>query len=210
MNEELEQYIIDHSVEELPLLKQLSREANVKLLHGRMVSGHIQGRLLSAVAHMIKPYRILEIGTYVGYSAICLAEGLPENGKLITIDKDDEIEDMASSYLERCDNAGKIDFIIGDALKIIPGLDETFNLVFIDGDKRQYNEYYDAVFDKVPSGGFILADNTLWNGKLLHDVASNDHMSKGLVAFNDRIVNDKRVETFMLPLRDGITFIRKL
>lgn len=210
MSEELEQYVIDHSVEELPLLKQLSREANVKLLHGRMVSGHIQGRLLSAVAHMIKPDRILEIGTYVGYSAICLAEGLPENGKLITIDKDDEIEDMARSYLERCDNAGKIDFIIGDALKIIPGLDDTFNLVFIDGDKRQYNEYYDAVFDKVPSGGFILADNTLWNGKLLHDVASNDHMSKGLVAFNDRIVNDKRVETFMLPLRDGITFIRKL
>ena len=117
---------------------------------------------------------------------------------------------MARSYLERRDNAGKIDFIIGDALKIIPGLDETFNLVFIDGDKRQYNEYYDAVFDKVPSGGFILADNTLWNGKLLHDVASNDHMSRGLAAFNDRIVNDKRVETFMLPLRDGITFIRKL
>lgn len=210
MNEELEKYILEHSVSESPLLKRLTREANVKLLHGRMVSGHIQGRMLASFAHMIKPNRILEIGTYVGYSAICLSEGLAENGKLITIDKDDEIEDMAREYISQSPHANKIEFIVGDALRIIPALQDKFELVFIDGDKRQYNEYYDAVFDKVPPGGFILADNTLWNGKLLQQVAANDHMSHGLITFNDRVCHDNRVESFILPLRDGITIMRKL
>lgn len=205
----LDEYILSHSEPESDLLKKLTREANAKLLHGRMVSGHIQGRLLSAVTKMIKPRNILEIGTYVGYSAICFAEGLPDNGRITTIDIDDEIESMARRYINQSPNADKIDFIVGDALQIIPGMNQMFDLVFIDGDKRQYMAYYNAVFDKVPQGGFILADNTLWDGKLIQPIASNDWMSKGLIEFNDFIAQDDRVERFILPLRDGLTIIRK-
>lgn len=207
---ELEKYILDHSEIETQLLQKLTHEANVKLLHPHMLSGHIQGRLLSMLVAMIKPKRILELGTYVGYSAICLAENLPEDGKLITIDIDDEIEDMAREYINASPSASKIEFIIADALKWLEGCNETFDLIFIDANKRHYIEYYNAVFDKLTPGGFILADNTLWGGKVVEKVASNDYQTKGLLAFNDYLNTQKeKISYFILPLRDGLTFIQK-
>ena len=207
---ELEKYILDHSEPETQLLQKLTHEANVKLLHPHMLSGHIQGRLLSMLVAMIKPERILELGTYVGYSAICLAENLPEDGKLITIDIDDEIEDMAREYINASPNASKIEFVVADALKWLEESNETFDLIFIDANKRHYIEYYNAVFDKLTPGGFILADNTLWGGKVVEKVASNDYQTKGLLAFNDYLNTQKdKISYFILPLRDGLTFIQK-
>lgn len=204
----IEDYILEHSQPESELLARLDREANVKLLHPRMVSGHIQGRLLSALSWMIRPERILEIGTYVGYSAMCLAEGLADNGKIITLDIDDEIEDMAREYIAQSPYAEKIDFRIGDAVKLIPDIDEVFDLVFIDGNKRDYIEYFECVLPKVRKGGFILADNTLWAGKVTETPENNDYQTKGLIAFNDFIAKDERVDRFILPLRDGLTIMR--
>jgi predicted O-methyltransferase YrrM len=207
---ELEKYILEHSEPETSLLQKLTHEANVKLLHPHMLSGHIQGRLLSMLVAMIKPKRILELGTYVGYSAICLAENLPEDGKLITIDIDDEIEDMAREYINASPNASKIEFIVADALKWLEECDETFDLIFIDANKRHYIEYYNAVFDKLTPGGFILADNTLWGGKVVEKVANNDYQTKGLLAFNDYLnTQQEKISYFILPLRDGLTFIQK-
>lgn len=204
----IEDYILEHSQPESELLARLDREANVKLLHPRMVSGHIQGRLLSALSWMIRPERILEIGTYVGYSAMCLAEGLAPDGKVITIDIDDEIEDMAREYIAQSPYAEKIDFRIGDAVKLIPDIEEVFDLVFIDGNKRDYIKYYECVLPKVRKNGFILADNTLWAGKVTETPESNDYQTKGLIAFNDFIAKDERVDRFILPLRDGLTIMR--
>ena len=207
---ELEKYIIEHSEPETELLQKLTHEANVKLLHPHMLSGHIQGRLLSMLVAMIKPKRILELGTYVGYSAICLAENLPEDGKLITIDIDDEIEDMAREYINASPRASKIEFIVADALKWLEECNETFDLIFIDANKRHYIEYYNAVFDKLTPGGFILADNTLWGGKVVENVANNDYQTKGLLAFNDYLnTQQEKISYFILPLRDGLTFIQK-
>lgn len=207
---ELEKYIIEHSEPETALLQKLTHEANVKLLHPHMLSGHIQGRLLSMLVAMIKPKRILELGTYVGYSAICLAENLPEDGKLITIDIDDEIEDMAREYINASPRASKIEFIVADALKWLEECNETFDLIFIDANKRHYIEYYNAVFDKLTPGGFILADNTLWGGKVVEKVANNDYQTKGLLAFNDYLnTQQEKISYFILPLRDGLTFIQK-
>lgn len=207
---ELEKYILEHSEPETELLQKLTHEANVKLLHPHMLSGHIQGRLLSMLVAMIKPKRVLELGTYVGYSAICLAENLPEDGKLITIDIDDEIEDMAREYINASPNASKIEFILADALKWLEECNETFDLIFIDANKRHYIEYYNAVFDKLTPGGFILADNTLWGGKVVEKVASNDYQTKGLLAFNDYLnTQQDKISYFILPLRDGLTFIQK-
>lgn len=207
---ELENYIIEHSEPESQLLQKLTHEANVKLLHPHMLSGHIQGRLLSMLVAMIKPKRILELGTYVGYSAICLAENLPEGGKLITIDIDDEIEDMAREYINASPSASKIEFIVADALKWLEDCNETFDLIFIDANKRHYIEYYNAVFDKLTPGGFILADNTLWGGKVVEKVANNDYQTKGLLAFNDYLnTQQDKISYFILPLRDGLTFIQK-
>ena len=207
---ELENYIIEHSEPESELLQKLTHEANVKLLHPHMLSGHIQGRLLSMLVAMIKPKRILELGTYVGYSAICLAENLPEDGKLITIDIDDEIEDMAREYINASPSASKIEFIVADALKWLEECNETFDLIFIDANKRHYIEYYNAVFDKLTPGGFILADNTLWGGKVVEKVANNDYQTKGLLAINDYLNTQKdKISYFILPLRDGLTFIQK-
>ena len=207
---ELENYIIEHSEPESQLLQKLTHEANVKLLHPHMLSGHIQGRLLSMLVAMIKPKRILELGTYVGYSAICLAENLPEDGKLITIDIDDEIEDMAREYINASPNASKIEFVVADALKWLEQCNEIFDLIFIDANKRHYIEYYNAVFDKLTPGGFILADNTLWGGKVVEKVANNDYQTKGLLAFNDYLnTQQDKISYFILPLRDGLTFIQK-
>lgn len=205
---DIEQYILEHSEPEAALLSRLERDANVHLLHPRMVSGHIQGRLLSSLSWMIRPKRILEIGTYVGYSAMCLAEGLAEDGMVITIDIDDEIEDMARQYIGESQYASKINFIVGDAVKLIPEMNEVFDLVFIDGNKRDYIEYFETVLPKVRKNGFILADNTLWAGKVLDTPASNDYQTKGLQAFNDYITHCDVVDKFILPLRDGLTIMR--
>lgn len=206
----IEEYILQHSQPESELLAKLDREANVRLLHPRMVSGHIQGRLLSSISWMIRPKNVLEIGTYVGYSAMCLAEGLAEGGKVITLDIDDEIEDMAREFIDQSPYASQIDFRIGDALTLIPEMDEEFDLVFIDGNKRDYIAYFEAVLPKVRKNGFILADNTLWAGKVMETPANNDYQTKGLIAFNDYIAKRNDVDRFILPLRDGLTFIRKI
>ncbi|MBO4370704.1 MAG: class I SAM-dependent methyltransferase [Paludibacteraceae bacterium] len=212
MNEQerlLNAYVLAHTEPESELLAQLDHQAHVQLLHPRMVSGHLQGRLLSAISHMIRPHRILELGTYVGYSALCLAEGLAKDGQLVTIDRDDEIEDFARDYIERSPYAECIDFRIGDALQLLPSIDGPFDLVFIDADKREYKQYYDLVIDKVPQGGYILADNTLWDGKVVEPLQRGDRQTQGLLEFNDYVAADARVEKFILPLRDGITIIRK-
>ena len=206
----LEKYILDHSQPESQLLRELTREVNVGMLHPHMLSGHIQGRLLSMIVSMMNARRVLELGTYVGYSAICMAEGLPADGKITTIDIDDEIEDIARGYIARSPHADKIEFLICDALEYLKTCNEQFDLVFIDANKRHYIAYFEAVFDKVRPGGIILADNTLWGGKVVEKVASNDYQTQGLLQFNDYLNTVSDIEYFILPLRDGLTFIRKL
>lgn len=210
MTELIEEYILSHIDCEPPLLSDMARDAQVNLLHGRMVSGHLQGRLLKMFARMIRPRRVLEIGTYTGYSAICLAEGMDDDAELYTIEKDDEMEDFIRKYFDRSEQQNKIRLIFGDALQIIPAFDDDFfDMAFIDGDKRQYNAYFEQVLPKIRQGGFILADNTLWNGKLLQKVAGNDWQTKGIMEFNESLVKDKRVEKVILPMRDGLTLIQK-
>ncbi|MEE1173872.1 MAG: O-methyltransferase [Paludibacteraceae bacterium] len=206
----IEKYILDHSQPESQLLRELTREVNVGMLHPHMLSGHIQGRLLSMIVSMMNARRVLELGTYVGYSAICMAEGLPADGKITTIDIDDEIEDIARGYIARSPHAEKIEFLICDALEYLKTCNEQFDLVFIDANKRHYIAYFEAVFDKVRPGGIILADNTLWGGKVVEKVASNDYQTQGLLQFNDYLNTVSGIEYFILPLRDGLTFIRKL
>lgn len=206
---ELDKYILDHIDDEDDILRELDRETHLNVLGARMLSGHLQGRVLTMLSHMIRPKTILEIGTFTGYSAICLSKGLQKGGKLITIEIDDELKSIASTYFQK---AGIQDYVIqkiGSAIKIIPELDDTFDLVFIDADKREYSQYYDLVFDKVKSGGYIFADNTLWNGKVLTEPSNDDGQTKGVLEFNARIKNDNRVEKVILPLRDGMTIIRK-
>jgi predicted O-methyltransferase YrrM len=210
MPKSIEEYILSHIDSEPSLLSDMARDAQANLLHGRMVSGHLQGRLLKMFARMIRPRRVLEIGTYTGYSAICLAEGMDDDAELYTIEKDDEMEDFIRKYFDRSEQQNKIRLIFGDALQIIPAFDDDFfDMVFIDGDKRQYNAYFEQVLPKIRQGGFILADNTLWNGKLLQKVAGNDWQTKGIMEFNESLVNDKRVEKVILPVRDGLTLIQK-
>ena len=210
MPKSIEEYILSHIDSEPSLLSDMARDAQANLLHGRMVSGHLQGRLLKMFARMIRPRRVLEIGTYTGYSAICLAEGMDDDAELYTIEKDDEMEDFIRKYFDRSEQQNKIRLIFGDALQIIPAFDDDFfDMAFIDGDKRQYNAYFEQVLPKIRQGGFILADNTLWNGKLLQKVAGNDWQTKGIMEFNESLVKDKRVEKVILPVRDGLTLIQK-
>lgn len=204
----LGQYIDLHSSPEPEVLKELSRETHAKVLMPRMLSGHFQGRLLSLISKMIRPQKILEIGTYTGYSAICLAEGLSENGRLTTIDVNDELRPMVERYVQKAGFIEKINIINGDAATIIPQLKDLFDLVFIDADKARYALYYDLIFDKVRPGGIILADNVLWSGKVI-DQNVSDKDTKALMAFNEKIANDPRTEKVILPVRDGITLIRK-
>lgn len=206
---ELHKYILNHIDEEESILTELDRETNLKVLGARMISGHLQGQVLSMLSKMIRPKTILEIGTFTGYSAICLAKGLQENGKLITIEIDDELESIASKYFKKAGLSDCIEQRVGRALDIIPGLEDTFDLVFIDADKREYIEYFDLVFDKVPGGGYIIADNTLWSGKVLQTPDKNDAQTKGVINFNTYIKNNKKVEKVIFPLRDGMTVIRK-
>lgn len=210
MNQEaIEEYILSHSDEEGELLSTLSRDAHVNLLRPRMISGHLQGRILKMFCRMLAPRRILEIGTYTGYATLCMAEGLPEDSLIHTIEINDEMEDFIQKYLSRSPDKGKIKVHFGDAMEIIPTLDETFDLIFIDADKRLYSDYYDLVFPKVRAGGLILADNTLWDGKVLEEPLPSDKQTIGILAFNEKIKNDPRVEKVILPLRDGLTMIWK-
>jgi len=206
---ELNKYILDHIDEEDPVLQELDRETHLKVIGARMLSGNLQGQVLTLLSKMIQPKRILEVGTFTGYSAICLAKGLSETGKLITIEVDDELESFSKKYFEKAGLADKIEQRIGPALEIIPEIDETFDLVFLDADKKEYTEYFSLVFDKLRTGGIIIADNTLWSGKVLETPAPDDEQTKGIIAFNEMIKNEKRVEKVILPLRDGMTIIRK-
>ncbi len=206
---ELENYILENIGDEDEILKELDRETYLKTLYPRMLSGHWQGKVLTMISKMARPGSILEIGTFTGYSAICLAKGLAPGGQLITIEVEDELEGFAKRYFKKAGLEERITQIIGDAVEVIGKLDHQFDLVFIDADKRQYCDYYRLVFDKVPSGGYIIADNTLWGGKVINPPGENDVQAKGIVAFNELIRNDKRIEKVILPVRDGITIIRK-
>lgn len=209
LTDALDEYILSHSDEEGTLLSALNRDANVNLLRPRMLSGHLQGRILKMFCRMLRPHRILEIGTYTGYATLCLAEGIEENALVHTLEINDEMEDFIMKYLSRSPHKDKVKLHFGDALEIIPQIDETFDLVFIDADKRLYAEYYDLVFPKVRPGGLILADNTLWDGKVLEEVHSSDKQTAGILSFNDKIKADDRIEKVILPLRDGLTMIWK-
>lgn len=206
---EIDNYILDHIEPEDEILKELNRETHLKVLHARMLSGHLQGQVLTLLSKIIQPSMILEVGTFTGYSAICLARGLQENGRLITIDIDDELESFAAKYFEKAGLKDKIKQRIGPALKIIPELKETFDLVFLDADKSEYIDYFNLVIEKLRKGGIIIADNTLWSGKVLEKPAPDDEQTKGIIAFNKLIAKDNRVEKVILPLRDGVTIIRK-
>lgn len=192
------------------MLHELYRETNLKVIYPRMVSGPLQGKLLEMISCMIRPQRILEIGTYTGYSAICLAKGLRDDGMLHTIEINDELRDLAIKYFSKAGLQNKIILHNGDALKIIPALEEEFELVFIDGNKQQYLEYYQLVFPKVVRGGFILADNVLWDSKVLQGGKPADKETRGIIAFNDYLVRDESVEQIIVPIRDGFTIIKKL
>lgn len=206
---ELDQYVCSHTSLEDALLTKLNRETHIKVMSPRMLSGHFQGRVLSMLSHMIRPERILEIGTYTGYSALCMAEGLTENGKLITIDVNPQLEQFVRGFFNDSAYADKIDFRIADAMELIPQLEETFDMVFIDADKHNYPNYYNLVFDKVRSGGYILADNVLWSGKVTGEYEKLDKDTRVLMDFNRMIQEDDRVENVLLPIRDGIMIVRK-
>jgi caffeoyl-CoA O-methyltransferase len=208
INEELQRYSEQHTSPESELLKAINRHTHANVLRPRMLSGHLQGRVLSMISHMIRPSRILEIGTYTGYSALCLAEGLQESGKLITIDVNEELEQLVRRSIAASPYHSSIDFRVGDARTIIPGLNESFDLVFIDADKENYSLYFDLVLEKVRPGGIILADNVLWSGKVLESKPDKDTVA--IQEFNRKIQRDQRVENVLLPIRDGIMMIRKL
>ena len=210
INEDISVYADAHASEESELLHKINRETNLEVLHPRMLSGHVQGRTLSAFSQMIKPRRILEIGTYTGYSALCLAEGLLPEGKLITIDINNELEERVRGYFAASPYDKKIDYRLGNALEIIPNLEETFDMVFIDADKINYSNYYDMIFDKLAVGGFVIADNVLWSGKVLFEDTKVDEDTRALKEFNDKIQNDPKVENVILPIRDGLMLARKI
>lgn len=208
-DELLDRYILEHIDKENDYLEALYRDTHVKLLRPRMASGHLQGRMLKMFVRMIRPKQILEIGTYSGYSALCLAEGLEEGSMLHTFEINDEQEDFTRPWLENSAYADKIKFYIGDALQLVPQMDIQFDLAFVDGDKRKYIEYYEMVLKKLSPGGYIIADNTLWDGHVLEEPHSNDYQTIGIKKFNDLVAKDERVEKVILPLRDGLTIIRK-
>lgn len=206
----LEAYILSHSVEEDPILKRLYRDTHLRLVNGRMCSGHLQGTVLTLLSKLISPKRILEIGTYTGYSAICLAKGLAPGGLLHTIEINDELEGMAAGYFAEAGMKERIIQYIGDATEIIPGLNDQYELVFLDGDKRQYLLHYQMIMPKIPVGGLIIADNTLWGGKVVGKIARNDEQTISILEFNDFVKDDDRVEVTILPIRDGMTLLRKI
>lgn len=209
LSQHLDDYILKHSEAEPEYLYRLWRATNVHTIHGRMASGHLQGRLLKMLVEMIRPKRILEVGTFSGYSAISMAEGLDDDGRLYTFEINDEMEDFTRPWIEGSSVADKIEFIIGDALTEAPKLGIEFDMAFIDGDKRTYCECYEMVLNILKPGGFILADNTLWDGHVADPAYDHDHQTQGIRQFNDHVAQDPRTEQVILPLRDGLTLIRK-
>ena len=207
--EAIDEYVINHSQDEPELLKQLSRETHQKILQPRMLSGHFQGRVLSMISKLIKPKNILEIGTYTGYSAICLAEGMKPDGELHTIDHNEELFDFQRKYFDKSGYGKQIHQHLGNALEIIPKLEMIFDMVFIDADKENYSNYFHAIIDKLNFGGLILSDNVLWSGKVIEKVDEKDVDTKGVLAFNTLLKHDPRVETIILPIRDGLSISRK-
>lgn len=208
-HKEIDKYVLDHIDKEDRVLVELDRETNLNVLGARMISGHLQGQVLTFLSKMIQPKCILELGTFTGYSAICLAKGMADDGKLITIEIDDELESIATKYFKKAGISNRIHQLMGSALDIIPQLNETFDLVFLDADKREYVAYYNLVFAKVKKGGYIIADNTLWSGKVLEKLKKDDLQTRGILEFNKMVKQDSRVEKVILPLRDGMTVIRK-
>lgn len=206
---DLDNYILTHIDTEPEYLYRLWRATNIYMLHGRMASGHLQGRLLKMLVRMIRPKNILEVGTFSGYSALCMAEGLDDGGKVYTFEINDEQEDFTRPWIENSPVADKIEFIIGDAITEAPKLGITFDMAFIDGDKRTYVETYEMALSLLNPGGFILADNTLWDGHVTDPAYDKDHQTQGIRRFNDHVAQDDRVEKVILPLRDGLTLIRK-
>ena len=207
--ESIDEYILQHIEPEPDYLYRLWRATNIHMLHARMASGHLQGRLLKMLVRMIRPKNILEVGTFSGYSALCLAEGLDDGGKVYTFEINDEQEDFTRPWIENSPVADKIEFIIGDAITEAPKLGIAFDMAFIDGDKRTYVETYELVLSLLNPGGFILADNTLWDGHVTDPAYDKDHQTQGIRRFNDHVAQDDRVEKVILPLRDGLTLIRK-
>jgi caffeoyl-CoA O-methyltransferase len=209
INTEIQNYAEAHTSPESELLQNLNRQTHAKTLQPRMLSGHLQGQFLAMISSMLRPDRILEIGTFTGYSAICLAKGLSETGRLITIEVNEERELLIRSFLEKSPQSSQIDFIIGNASEVIPTLNETFDLVFIDADKRRCALYYDLVFNKIRVGGVIIIDNVLWSGKVVDNSKKTDKDTQALLDFNLKVQNDSRVSNVLLPLRDGLMIVMK-
>lgn len=206
----LDHYILNHISPEEDYLHELDRETHLKVLGSRMLSGHLQGQILGMISCMVKPRCILEIGTFTGYSALCLAKGLAAGGLLHTIEVDDELESIAGKYFRKSGMSDRIVQHIGDARQIIPTFTESFDLVFLDADKREYCDYYRLVFDHIPVGGFLLADNVLWDGKVADPDASGEDQTRGILSFNEMVQNDSRVKNVILPVRDGIMVVQKI
>jgi len=204
----IEEYVLSHIDKEPEVLSWLTRETHLRTLKPRMLSGHLQGRMLRMFCAMMSAKRILEIGTFTGYSAICMAEALPEDGELHTMEVNDEMEEFLNEVFERSGMSEKIHLHIGDASRLIPQLEGQFDVVFMDGNKRHYSEYFDVVFPKLRLGGLLIADNTLWDGHVLED--SKDAQTVGVQKFNDKVFSDERVERVIVPVRDGMTLIRKI
>lgn len=208
LSEDLQKYVEDHSEPESELLAKINRETHLHVLKPRMLSGHLQGRVLSMLSHMIQPKRILEIGTYTGYAALCLAEGLPPEGKLITVDNNEELSVRTKSYFAESNYINQIEMLVGNALDIVPTLQEKWDLVFIDADKSNYSKYFDQVIDNVNPGGYIIADNVLWSGKVFHP-DKNDKDTVMIREFNKKMADDPRVQHVLFPIRDGLMIVRK-
>jgi len=208
--ESIENYSEIFSSKESEVLAELNRETHLKIMIPQMLSGHIQGNFLKMISFMLKPKTILEVGTFTGYSAICMTEGLQKDGILHTIDINEELEDICKKYFKKAGFEKKIKYHIGNALEIIPKIKGTFDLVFLDADKINYANYYDLLIDRVNKGGFIIADNVLWSGKVVEPIKPNDKDTKALHAYNKKINDDKRVENYLLPIRDGLMIARKL
>jgi predicted O-methyltransferase YrrM len=205
---QIDDYVVKHSENEPELLQELNRETWQKVMVPRMLSGHFQGRILSMISKLVHPKNILEIGTYTGYSALCMAEGMQENGVIHTIDKNEELFSFQKKYFDKSDYKGQIKQYIGNALDIIPTIDAKFDLVFIDADKSNYSNYFHAIIDKMNKGGVILSDNVLWSGKVIEEIKPKDIDTPALIEYNKLMKEDPRIETVLLPVRDGLTISR--
>ncbi len=208
LSQDLDDYIVNHSEAEPELLQELRRETHLKVIQPRMITGHYQGRVLSMLSKLIRPKNILEIGTYTGYSALCLAEGLPPEGQLHTIEINEELQDFQRKYFDRSPLGSKIISHIGDAITVVPQLELVFDLVFIDAGKTDYDTHFENVIKKVNAGGIILSDNVLWSGKVIKPASPADRATQALQAYNQKLMQDPRIETVMLPIRDGLTLSR--